>query len=175
MRQLLNRWPRFYGIRAPLALLAGIAVVALAVPAPAQESGRRQDISQGTAVALPWVFENGDETSQITAISSVDEIMRKAGYSSIPGHVAREAWNSRGLPQANFGDLPSRRTLESLGQALHATRIYYGSVSWHTRSIWVDLGPKTVSTATVDVYVFDVAADKNVFSSKGIQGRSDER
>jgi hypothetical protein len=48
-------------------------------------------------------------------------------------------------------------------------------VAWHTRSIWVNAGPKTISTATVSVYVFDVASGKVVYKKTGVAGRSDER
>ena len=71
--------------------------------------------------------------------------------------------------------MPTRATLEAFGKAVHADKVYYGSVSWHTRSIWVDLGPKTISTATVNAYVFDVNANKVVYKSEGIEGRSDEK
>jgi len=50
-----------------------------------------------------------------------------------------------------------------------------GSVSWHTRSIWVKLGPKTISTATVNVYVVDVFTGTNVYEKHDVEGRSDEK
>jgi hypothetical protein len=176
MKQFLKTHPRMIGAST---LLAGLVVMGLAVPSIGSTGktamlGSKQDGSMGTAVACPWTFQNGDPTSQTTAISSVEEIMQKAGYSTIPGQVARTAWNANGRPQSRFRNMPTSATLEAYGKAVHADRIYYGSVSWHTRSIWVDLGPKTVSTATVDVYVFDVAADKVVYRSRGIEGRSDE-
>ena len=74
-----------------------------------------------------------------------------------------------------FGHMPSKSTLEAFGKANHASVVLYGAASWHTRSIWVDTGPKTISTATVDAYVFDVASDKVVYRSKRVQGRSDEK
>jgi hypothetical protein len=154
-------------------LLAGLAAMALAVPVSGATV--KQDGSRGTAVACPWAFQNGDETSQGTAITSVEEIMQKAGYATVSEQVARKAWNTSGRSQPRFKNMPSSATLESFGRAVHADKVYYGSVSWHTRSIWVDLGPKTISTATVNVYVFDVAADKVVYKSKGIEGRSDEK
>jgi hypothetical protein len=82
---------------------------------------------------------------------------------------------SGNLPQPSFGHMPSKASLEAFGMALHVKEVIYGSVSWHTRSIWVDLGPKTISTATVNAYVFDVDSDRVVFKVKGVQGRSDEK
>jgi hypothetical protein len=37
------------------------------------------------------------------------------------------------------------------------------------------MGPKTISTATVNAYVFDVASNKIVYRKQGVTGRSDER
>jgi hypothetical protein len=126
------------------------------------------------AVAYPWVFNNGTGTSRTTAISSADEIGRSIDYASVPDDVAQSAWQNDGLPTPIFGQSPSRASLETFGRGLHAKMVIYGSVSWHTRSIWVDLGPKTISTATVNAYVFNVASDKVVFHGKGV-GRSDEK
>jgi hypothetical protein len=127
------------------------------------------------AVAYPWVFDNGTSTSRTTAVSSADEIGQAADYASIPDDVAKAAWGADGLPTTRFGHMPSRASLETFGSALHAKVVIYGSVSWHTRSIWVNLGPKTISTATVNAYVFDVKTGKVIFRVKGMQGRSDEK
>jgi|SRR5579862_4777951 len=159
-----------------ITLLAALAVVLAAIPAMASGPASAPKARQGSiAVAYPWAFENGTTTSRRTAITSAEEIGRKAGYASVPAAEARSAWKSNNYPARSFGHLPSKATLESYGLATHASEVMYGSVSWHTRSVWVNLGPKTISTATVDVYVFDVRANKVVFKSLGITGRSDEK
>jgi len=147
---------------------------------PAMASGPRHTpfANSGTesvAVAYPWAFENGTKTSRKTAITSAEEIGRRAGFTSVPAGDARSAWKSNNYPARSFGRLPSKATLEAFGLAVHASKVMYGSVSWHTRSVWVNLGPKTISTATVDVYVFDVSSNKVVFKSLGITARSDEK
>jgi hypothetical protein len=124
------------------------------------------------AVAYPWAFENGTDTARATATRSVEEIAQKAGYASVPAQVAKDAWISS---NPTVGHLPSRAALKAFGTAVHAKKVLYGSVSWHTRSIWVNVGPKTISTATVSAYVLDVATGKVVFRSKKVLGRSDEK
>lgn len=140
-------------------------------------SGARQVPSnpvKGLAVAYPWSFEGGTKTSRETAIRTADEVLRKAGYATVGEDVARDAWTAAGLRPNRYRDLPSEQDLEAFGQRLHAKVVLLGRVAWHTRSIWVDLGPKTVSTANVDAYVFDVAAGHIVFKQEDMQGRSDE-
>lgn len=101
--------------------------------------------------------------------------MRNAGYSSIPGDVAEAAWTSHNFPAPSFGHMPTNSALRTFGKDLHASKVLFGSVSWHTRSIWVNAGPKTISTATVNVFVFDVASGKVVYKKSGVVGRSDEK
>ncbi len=156
----------------PTTLIAGLAVSALAVPAVA---GAKQSNNQGTVVAYPWAFQNGDKTSRQTAITTAEEIGQKAGFGSAPRDAARSTWRASNFPDRRFGRMPSPATLEAYGLSMHASRVMFGDVSWNTRSIWVGLGPKTISTATVDVYVFDVGANKVVFQKRGVIGRSDER
>ena len=128
----------------------------------------------GLAVAFPWSFEGGTKTSHETARQTADEVLRKAGYATVGDDVARSAWDAAGLRRPRYRDLPPDQDLEAFGQRLHAKVILLGRVSWHTRSIWVDLGPKTISSAQVDVYVFDVAAGHGVYKREGMEGRSDE-
>jgi hypothetical protein len=125
-------------------------------------------------VAYPWSFHGGTPTSRKTAIATAAEIGRKANYASIPGDVARHTWRSSDLPRASFGRMPSKASLEAFGKSVHATTVLYGSVSWNTRSIWVNLGPKTISTATANVFVFDVQSNKVIYKKLGVEGRSDE-
>jgi len=161
------------------ALFTCFAIVAAAAPTPNLShlltSGARVQTNKGMAVAYPWVFQKGHDTSKTTATTSVEEILSKANYAPISHEAASAAWASSKLPTPSFGHLPSTASLLKFGKAVRASKVLYGSVSWHTRSIWVNLGPKTISTATVSVYVFDVASGKVVFKKLGILGRSDEK
>lgn len=145
----------------------------LIAPAPAMPP--IQTNKQAMAVAYPWVFQKGNRTARTRAVSTAEEIARKADYASIPNDVAMATWSRLKLPTPSYGNLPSRATLSKFAKALHATKVVYGSVSWHTRSIWVNAGPKTISTATVSAYVYDLASNSVTYSRTGIKGRSDEK
>jgi hypothetical protein len=155
------------------ALLVCVAVAATAFGMAVQDK-TNLDLPKGTAVSFPWVFENGTETARTTALESGNDILHKAGYASIPFEVAQASWTSHKLRVPSFGHLPSRTRLQTFGRSLKADKVIYGSVSWHTRSIWVNMGPKTISTATINVYVYDVKSGKVDFTRKSIEGRSDE-
>ena len=137
--------------------------------------GQAGSALRGMAAAYPWSFEKGNDTSRTMAMSTAEEILRKANYASVPRDLAAKVWVSENLPKPAFGEIPTDASLEAYGKALHVDKILFGQVSWDTRSIWVNAGPKTVSTATVTVYVFDVAENKVVYTRKDKEGRSDEK
>ena len=131
--------------------------------------------AHGTVVAYPWALDKATDTAQKSVHRVAAEIARKGGFEVVPGDTASSEWRrtDRRLPTI---DHPSKlETLMEYGQAVHANYVLYGSVSWHTRSIWVNAGPKTISTATVNVYVLDVATGSNVYEKHDVEGRSDEK
>lgn len=163
-----------------IAPVASVLMIALASTGLAQTRAHsprtiHQMESKGLAVAYPWVFKNGNRTSRTLAITTAEQILRNAGFASIPGAAAKSTWETSRLPRPSYGHLPTVASLRSYGRAMKASKVLYGSVSWHTRSIWVNLGPKTISTAKVDAYVFDVASGKIVYKVTGVEGRSDEK
>jgi hypothetical protein len=145
-------------------LIGLCGLLAVAVVASAQ--------GKGSAAAYPWGFNNGTGTSRATAITTAQQIARRAGYASISGTVAKNAWT---YTMPAYGSTPSRGALAGFAKKVKANAVIYGSVSWHTRSIWVGAGPKTISTATVNFYVYDAKRGKTVYQSTGVQGRSDEK
>jgi hypothetical protein len=153
------------------AILA-IAAIGVATCAFGQSGETR---AKGTAVAYPFAFEKGTNTARNTAYEAAAGIARKAGYASAPKHVAEQAWEKLGIRDPKPSKMPSTANLTKFGRETRASVVLYGSVKWHTRSIWVGAGPKTISTATVSVYVFDVQAGKVVFSKTKVEGRSDEK
>jgi hypothetical protein len=167
-----------YSVASVIAI--GATVLAVSLPAMAgssrnQQSDQGSNRTRGTAVAFPWSFEKGNETSRTMAVSTAEGIARKADYASVPGDVAARAWGSDGLMEPSYGQMPSNASLEKFGQSLHVSRVIFGQVTWNTRSIWVNAGPKTISTARVNAYVFDVKASKIIYRKKGVEGRSDEK
>jgi hypothetical protein len=65
-----------------------------------------------------------------------------------------------------------RRTFAQMlrvGQKLDVDWVMSGSVSWHSRSIWVGLGPKTKSTCTIRVRVVDVKRQEVALDVKDLK------
>lgn len=162
------------------ALYASLAATAVAAPilaftySPDKTDGDKTT-TRGMAVSYPWAFKNGTATARTTALRTSEGILRKAGYASIPGDLAKATWITDKMPKPRMRTMPSLQDLRSYAEGLDATVVLYGSISWHTRSIWVNAGPKTISTATVDVYVYDLASKSVIYKNLGVQGRSDER
>lgn len=150
------------------------AVVAAATLAPALAPAA-QDTTKGMAVAYPFAFDHGTKTSRSTAYDTAEGIARKAGYASVPHQVAKSAWEDLRLRHATPGNLPTTDELRRFAHKVNARIVLYGTVSWKTKSQWVGAGPKTISTAVVDVYVYSVRQDKVVFSKTAVSARSDER
>lgn len=155
-------------------LFALLAIVPTTLAMAAQERSEGGH-NRGSLAAYPWVFQNGNVTSRTLAVSTAELIGRRANFASVSNKLAKEAWSNSGLPTPSYGHLPSKASLRTFGKALKVNRVMYGSVSWHTRSIWVNVGPKTISTATASVYVYDVNSNKVVYRKLNVQGRSDEK
>jgi len=154
-------------------LIAAAAAMLTAAP----QAARAQDRERGAVAVYPVIFSHnsGDETSRKTAVVSLDETLQKAGFTLISSRVAANTWRRLGLPMASAED-PARRTdLVRMGTELKARYVVSAVILFHTRSIWVDLGPRTVSSATVDIVITDVNDDKTVYSRQDVTGRSDEK
>jgi hypothetical protein len=127
-----------------------------------------------TAIAYPWAFDKGTQTSRITVQKTLSEIEQRAGFAAKASSGAETEWTRLGLGLPEYGHRPSTAALKKFGEKEGVDVVVFGDVSWHTRSIWVGAGPKTISTATVHAHVFDVHRGRVVFS-KSKEGRSDER
>ncbi len=136
-----------------------------------------QDRSLGSAVVYPVVFGQGtgSETSRQTGVRSVREVLQKKGYTLISNTVAKNAWRKSGMTLPSVDNPASVKYLVRFGKSIHAHYVVTPVFSFHTRSIWVDLGPKTVSTATVDIIITDVEQGKTVYDREDVSARSDEK
>jgi hypothetical protein len=162
-------------IRPTIGALFAISVAPTTSRAQVQTNNQVQTQVSGTAVAYPWAFENGTETARKSVYRSASEIARRANFSVVPHEVAHANWTVSDYRKPTIDSLISTATLQTFGQSLKANVVIYGSTSWHTRSIWVNAGPKTISTATVNVYVVDVATGATLYNRTKVEGRSDEK
>jgi hypothetical protein len=156
-------------------LVALFAIASAPASPMSPKSNQVQGQSLGTVVAYPWAFTNGTETARKSVSRIVGEISKKAMYEVVPNDVAFSEWSRADYRLPTSSESAKKPTLQAFGTTVHATFVIYGSVAWHTRSIWVNVGPKTVSTATVSLTIMDVATGNTVYEKLGIAGRSDEK
>jgi len=128
-----------------------------------------------TQVAIgPWTFVEGNKTSRETAIETIRKIAEHKGFTVLPQELIERKLESLEPAVAYRKGKPVLDDLARFARVSHASRLIYGRINWHTRSIWVGTGPKTISTATVDAYIFDARSGEVVYE-KGVEGRSDEK
>ncbi len=130
----------------------------------------------GRNVAVyPWIFTSGNVTSKSFAVSTITRIAENQGLRVIAQDTAVGVWDSLRPHVSLRHGLPGDRELARYADAVHAGTIIFGKVNWHTRSIWVGTGPKTISSATVDLFVYSAQQGRVVYRNLGSEGRSDEK
>jgi len=144
----------------------GIACGVLAAAASAQGSGR--------VAICPWQFNDGNVTSRTTVTDTLAKILERHGYSVLTQGTVEDSYHSMSHSMRLQNGIPGMDDLGRYARSVNADHLVYGTTSWHTRSIWVGTGPKTISTAEVDLSVYDVGSGKIVYQRHAV-GRSDER
>lgn len=141
-------------------LLFGLSLL----PVQAQESPPEK--ADAPVTIYPIVFErnSGTDTSRSSAVQALREVMSKAGHPVLSNTVAAATWKKLRIPIPTGRSAPTARELTRFGKAMKARYVLAGQFDFHSRSIWVNLGPKTISTATADVYIFDVEQKKVIYS-----------
>lgn len=128
-------------------------------------AGNAQDSQAGsetvkkpeTVAVLPWIYLKGTNGAKKTAREFLDTVLTKSDFEVIPEARVAVAWKDMNLSLGeDRKELPTPKELLSLGEKLGVDWVITGKAEWHTRSIWVGLGPKTKSDCTVDVIVVDV-------------------
>lgn len=155
-------------------LAAAICIACLAVVLPVALS---QEKPRGLVVVYPIVYSrnSGTTSGRKTGVTAIKETVQKAGYTLISGTVAANTWRRMGVAFPTTDKPAPLKELTRLGKALKARYVISVDLDFHSRSIWVDLGPKTISTATVDVVIADVKQNKIVYTRDDVSARSDEK
>jgi hypothetical protein len=153
------------------------ALAALLICATALPMAKAQETSKGAAVIYPVIYSrnSGTETSRMTGLNSVREVLQKAGYTLISSTVAAHTWRRMGIPMPMTDRPASLSDLIRFGKEVKARYVVSPVFDFNSRSIWVDLGPKTVSTAMVDIRITDVDQGQIVYTRDDVTGRSDEK
>lgn len=154
-------------------VLAVLLVFGGLVPCLAQDSQEASSLEEPAAVfehtpetvaILPWVYEQGTIGAQNTAREYLQTILTKSLYFRedsfliVPEERVIQVWTAdMGLaPASERTSVPEARELLKLGQKLEVDWVITGHARWHTRSVWIGLGPKTKSDCTVDMVIVDV-------------------
>ncbi len=122
----------------------------------------------------PWTFDGGDKTSRTQVTETIRHILEHHGFAVLPQPEMERRFMDLNPAVAYRGAHPDPADLGRFASAVLADKLVGGHVHWDTRSIWVGTGPKTISTAKVEIFVYDGHTGSMEFQGKG-EGRSDER
>ena len=108
-----------------------------------------------TVAVLPWTFRAGTPSAVETANDTINHFFDRAGYDRLSPDRIGTVWHHQSdwvnMEQDPMPPMPTDQQLKRIGQRLGVDLICVGRVSWHTRSVWVSLGPKTKATCTIDL------------------------
>lgn len=153
-----------------LAHLAAFSVVLASASASLAQAP-----SRGSIAVFPVVFDKtGTDTSRAKAKEALTEVFKKGGFRVLDDSAAAKAWRSKGYRAPTTARPPTAAQLASFGRTAGVRYVSTATVGFHTRSIWVNLGPKTISNSTISVTVVESSTGRVVYEGDG-EGRSDEK
>lgn len=123
----------------------------------------------------PWDFTDGNVTSRTMVIDTLTSIAGRHNLNVVAQDVVQHANDSMTPGYGWRGNRPSLDGLSRFAGNVHADLVIFGRTSWHTRSIWVGTGPKTISTASIDLFVYNARMNRITYEKRGVEGRSDEK
>lgn len=127
-----------------------------------------------TVALLPFAMAKGTDGAKKATKDYLNDVLAKAGFEVLPEARTTAAWKSLGHTvdvDEKAKDLPPLATpkdLLELGSKMGVDFVIDGRATWHTRSIWVSLGPKTKSDCTVDMEIVDVAKKELALDAKNV-------
>lgn len=148
----------------PIATLALLSVLSL-----------RQTSGAPKVAIIPWGFNGGTETAVETAQKALIKLFEKQGYEALPQAQVNSCWKNdlgHDIPSTEASEqdpvvpLPTPKEALEVGRKLGADFVCAGRLRWHTKSIWVGLGPKTKADATIDTFLVDVAKQEVILEAK---------
>jgi hypothetical protein len=151
------------------ALSLGVAF-ATAVAAQEQSSPNPK-----TVALLPVTMTKCTDGARKATKDYLESVITKAGFEIMPVARAVAAARNEGVTtpdEEQFKDLPplpAPKQLLSIGQKLGCDFVIAARATWHTRSIWVSLGPKTKSDCTVDLLIVDVKKQEVALDAKAVR------
>lgn len=128
-------------------------------------------VSHHESVAvLPWCFVGGTEGAKRTAREFLNAVLAKGYLEILPESRVAASCEDLDIDTSERGKvLPSPRQLLKLGMKLGVDYVIAPLADWHSRPIWVSLGPKTKSTCSVDMLIIDVKNQEVVLDAKQVR------
>ncbi len=168
------------------ATLSAVAVLSLAergsLPVRAQQkidvngdapgNGRNAGAVQVETMAmLPWDFEQGTQGAVKTGKEFLASVLSKSQIETLSEVKTLAGWEeANGTSWSeDKKDLPSPAQMLRTGNKLNVDWVMSGRAVWHTKSVWIGLGPKTKSDCTVDVRIVDVKNKEVVLDAKKVR------
>jgi hypothetical protein len=130
---------------------------------------------------LPLALQAGTDTAMKTARETLNTLFEKSKHELISPAAVRTSWEDdlkyTKLPEVveqgeAYPQLPEPRALLEMGRKLGADWVCAGRGKWHTKSVWVGLGPKTKAEFTVDLIIVDVKKSEVALDAKGVKSDS---
>jgi hypothetical protein len=153
-------------------MIAALALAAVSAMSPQEISATIFQHGDKTVAIIPWNFRGGTPGAVETARRTIDGFFDRAGYDRISTSKVDNAWPHRhrlvGSESETMPEMPTDDALRHIGHDLGANMVCVGDVSWHTRSIWVALGPKTKSTCTLSMKLMNLDNNATVLSDKDL-------
>jgi hypothetical protein len=166
--------------RLGLLLLASALSPCFALNSPATKPVRDAANFADKVAIMPWAFDKGTLPARKTADAYIRDIFTKSlffredSYSIIPEERVVTTWTKvLGFSLAGQRkDLPTAKQLLNLGKKLGVDWVVSGRAVWHTRRIWIGLGPKTKSDCAVDMVIVDVKNSELSLDARNVVGDS---
>lgn len=144
-------------------------------------TGVQASTSNPKVAILPWVLKDGTETANKTAKDVLNTLFEKSRLEVVSPARVLTVWEQE-MGEAPIRDvlgsqdplppMPQPKRLLELGKKLGIDLVCAGRADWHTKSVWVALGPKTKAECTVDVVIVDVKKGEIALQADGVKGDS---
>ena len=128
-----------------------------------------------TVALVPLSMIKGTDGAKKSTREYLESVLTKSGFEIVPQARTVAAWSEMGcapFDEEKAKELPAMATdkeLLALGEKMDVDFVITGRATWHTRSIWVSLGPKTKSDCTVDLMIVDVRKKEVALDAKAVK------
>ena len=127
-----------------------------------------------TIAVLPFAMAKGTDGAKKATKDYLNDVLTKAGFEIVSEARTTTAWKGLGQTvdyddKKDLPPLPPAKALLALGEKMGTDYVLAARAMWHTKSVWVSLGPKTKSDCTVDMMIVDVGKKEVALDAKGVK------